>query len=164
MSVEKCKSCGVYKSAMASPINSNGLCHGCTAQLVRDVEKWKKKAKLATEAKWKAQKLLKDMTVERDMSNQEKNEFVSMVEDDIKDLRDENLRLKAVCDELGKYATTALYRAGISATHEDCPACKTRGFTDGVACEECEGLGRRKLKEPVMREIPFDSIRTYVAD
>lgn len=74
--------------------------------------------------------------------------------DQIRDLKDENLRQKAVIEELDKIAVSSMLRQGISGTHEDCPKCKTRGFTNGAACEECGGIGRRRLKEPVRMDLP----------
>jgi hypothetical protein len=71
------------------------------------------------------------------------------------DLIDEILRLNAVADELSKAATFQMLRAGISATHEDCEACGCRGFQHGIACEECNGVGRRELDKPLpARHLP----------
>jgi len=65
------------------------------------------------------------------------------------DLTDKILKQEAIIEEMGGAVTTAMLRQGILATHEDCPKCGTRGFENGVACEECGGVGRRKLDKQV---------------
>ena len=68
----------------------------------------------------------------------------------IVDLTDDNLKKEAIIKELVGYETNVLVRAGVQSTHEPCPVCNTRGFTNGIACTECGGLGMKKLEKPIM--------------
>jgi hypothetical protein len=80
------------------------------------------------------------------------NQKITEISNKIRDLTDENLRQAVVIEELSKTVVFSMIRSGITQTHEDCPKCNTRGFTEGVACDECGGLGRRRLENPVRME------------
>jgi len=64
------------------------------------------------------------------------------------DLIDENLRKDAVIEELNKHAVNASIRSWVDENWQPCPKCNMRGFTFGIRCQECSGIGRVK-GEPV---------------
>jgi|GEM_PF-6455431 len=90
-----------------------------------------------------------------------KHEFGNRIQEEVENsqrldaeqvgLTDKILKQEAVIEEMAGDLAAYMLRHGIMATHEDCTKCETRGFEKGVPCEECGGVGRKKLDKPVRK-------------